>query len=201
MNYKKSNPQPGWYSTHISPGSAVLFQPSTRHLWAQPHCHTSLVVQNVKNLPAMQKTWVQSLSKANHSSIFAWRSPKDRGAWQATVHGVTKSWTRLSNEAQHSTLSQSRALHGLSKGHSKFLHQALLVRIQANTPVLCAHHRLHTHIHTQREKQALLPVIGGSAVTCQVQLYFSPLGNRSAPSLLHFIFFCYEFKSKSITSP
>ena len=99
----------------------------------------------------MQKTWVQSLSKANHSSIFAWRSPKDRGAWQATVHGVTKSWTRLSNEAQHSTLSQSRALHGLSKGHSKFLHQALLVRIQANTPVLCAHHRLHTHTHTERK--------------------------------------------------
>ena len=148
---KKATPQPGWYSTHISPGSAVLFQPSTRHLWAQPYCHTSLVVQNVKNLPAMQKTWVQSLSKANHSSIFAWRSPMDRGAWQATVHGVTKSWTWLSNEAQHSTLPQSRALHRLSKGHSKFLHQALLVRIQANTPVLCAHHCPHTHTHTQRK--------------------------------------------------
>ena len=24
-------------------------------------------------------------------------NPMDRGAWQATVHGVTKSWTRLSN--------------------------------------------------------------------------------------------------------
>ena len=24
-------------------------------------------------------------------------SPMDRGAWQATVQGVTKSWTRLSN--------------------------------------------------------------------------------------------------------
>ena len=23
------------------------------------------------------------------------QNPKDRGAWQATVHGVTKSWTRL----------------------------------------------------------------------------------------------------------
>ena len=23
-------------------------------------------------------------------------NPKDRGAWQATVHGVTKIWTRLS---------------------------------------------------------------------------------------------------------
>ena len=26
-------------------------------------------------------------------------NPMDRGAWQATVHGVTKSWTRLSNRA------------------------------------------------------------------------------------------------------
>ena len=24
---------------------------------------------------------------APHSSILAWRSPKNRGAWQATVHG------------------------------------------------------------------------------------------------------------------
>ena len=28
----------------------------------------------------------------------------DRGAWWATVHGVTKSQTRLSNQAQHSSL-------------------------------------------------------------------------------------------------
>ena len=25
-----------------------------------------------------------------HSSILAWRIPMDRGAWQATVHGVVK---------------------------------------------------------------------------------------------------------------
>ena len=28
---------------------------------------------------------------ATHSSIPAWRIPVDRGAWQATVHGVTES--------------------------------------------------------------------------------------------------------------
>ena len=28
-------------------------------------------------------------STANHSSILAWRIPMDRGAWRATVHGVT----------------------------------------------------------------------------------------------------------------
>ena len=32
---------------------------------------------------------------ATHSSILAWKSPMDRGAWWATVHGVTKSQTRL----------------------------------------------------------------------------------------------------------
>ena len=62
-----------------------------------------------KNPPAMQETWVQSLGwedppeegMATHTSILAWRIPKDRRAWQATAHGVTKSWTRLSDQVQH----------------------------------------------------------------------------------------------------
>ena len=33
---------------------------------------------------------------ATHSSILVWRIPMDRGAWQATVHGVIKSRTQLS---------------------------------------------------------------------------------------------------------
>ena len=61
---------------------------------------TSLVTQRIKNLPAVRETWVQSLGwedplvegMATHSSILAWRIPMDRGAWQATVHGVAKSW-------------------------------------------------------------------------------------------------------------
>ena len=65
----------------------------------------SLVVQMVKNLPAMWKTWVQSLGwedplekgMATHSSILAWRIPMHRGTWQATIHRVTKSRTQLSN--------------------------------------------------------------------------------------------------------
>ena len=39
---------------------------------------------------------------ATHSSILAWRIPMDRGAWQATVHGVTKSQTRP--VTKHSTI-------------------------------------------------------------------------------------------------
>ena len=65
----------------------------------------SLVAQLVKNLPAMQETWVQSLGwedflkegMATHSSILAWRIPLDRGAWQATVHRAAKSRTQLSD--------------------------------------------------------------------------------------------------------
>ena len=36
---------------------------------------------------------------ATHSSILAWKNPLDRGNWWATVHGVTKSRTRLSDWA------------------------------------------------------------------------------------------------------
>ena len=53
----------------------------------------------------MQETWVQSLGQddpleegmAAHSSILAWRIPMDQGAWQATVHWVTKNQTQLSD--------------------------------------------------------------------------------------------------------
>ena len=64
-----------------------------QYSWASP------VAQLVKNLPAMWETWLQSLGwgdpleeeMATHSSILAWRTPMDRGAWLATVHGVTES--------------------------------------------------------------------------------------------------------------
>ena len=59
------------------------------------------MAQTVKNPPAMQETWVQSLDwidpleegVATHSSILACRIPTDRGAWWATVHEVAKSQT------------------------------------------------------------------------------------------------------------
>ena len=38
---------------------------------------------------------------AIHSNILAWRIPMDRGAWQATIHRVTKSWTRLNRLSMH----------------------------------------------------------------------------------------------------
>ena len=58
----------------------------------------SLIVQLIKNLPAMQETLVQFLGgedplekgMATHPSILAWRIHMDKGAWQAKVHGVTR---------------------------------------------------------------------------------------------------------------
>ena len=64
-----------------------------------PYSWVSLVAHLVKNPPAMRETWVWFLGwedplekgKATHSSILAWKIP-----WTA-IHGVAKSWTRLSN--------------------------------------------------------------------------------------------------------
>ena len=59
-----------------SPGEGIGYP--LQHSWA------SFVAQLVKNLPAMQETWVRSLGwedplekgKATHSSILAWRIPR-----------------------------------------------------------------------------------------------------------------------------
>ena len=61
-------------------GGAVFppyYLPGAKTIWG------SLVAQLVKNLPAMQETWIRSLGweeplekgKATHSSILAWRIP------------------------------------------------------------------------------------------------------------------------------
>ena len=65
----------------------------------------------VKSLPGVSETWEDLLEKemATHSSILAWKNPMDGGAWQATVHGVAKSWTRLSDF----TLGKRRSLSPL----------------------------------------------------------------------------------------
>ena len=80
-----------------SPGEGVGYP--LQYSWA------SLVTQLVNNLPVMKETWVQFLGQEDplekgmttQSSILAWRIPMDRGAWRASVHGVAKSWTQLSN--------------------------------------------------------------------------------------------------------
>ena len=63
------------------------------------------MAQTAKNLPTIQKTQVQSLGQGRspgegndyslqYSSL---KNPMERGAWRATVHGVTQSGTQLSD--------------------------------------------------------------------------------------------------------
>ena len=86
-----------------SPGEGIGYP--LQYSWA------SLVAQSVKNLPALQETWIQSLGweddlaegVASHFSILTWRIPIDRGAWWGAVNGVEKRQTRLSDKAQPRT--------------------------------------------------------------------------------------------------
>ena len=87
-NTRDPSPIPGLGS---SPGEGIGYP--LQYSWV------SLVVQMVKNLPAMQETWVRSMGwedplekgKATHSSILVWRTP-----WTEEPGGA-KSHTRLSN--------------------------------------------------------------------------------------------------------
>ena len=73
----------------------------------------SLAAQMVKNLPAVWETWVWSLhwgdpledGMSTHSSIIAWRIPKDRGAWRAIVYGFAKSQAIKHNTWSYSLVS------------------------------------------------------------------------------------------------
>ena len=73
------------------------------------------MAQLVKNLPAVQETPVQFLGQedpleegtATHSSILVRRIPMDRGAWQAVVHGVAKSRTRLKQLSTNTSINIS----------------------------------------------------------------------------------------------
>ena len=95
----------------------------------------------VKNPPAMRESWVRSLGwdypleegMATHSSILARRIPMNKGALQAVVHGVAKSLTRLSNEAQHKRGGKWKCI----RAHAS-IHQPVCV--------FCLVHLIHLHL-------------------------------------------------------
>ena len=70
----------------------------------------SLVAELVKNLPAMQETGfnlIPGLGRSpgegdgNSLQYSCLENPTDRGAWQATVHGVTKVGHNLTTKPPH----------------------------------------------------------------------------------------------------
>ena len=62
------------------------------------------MAQMVKNPPEVPETWVRSLGwedplekEMEMHQYSCLENFMDRGAWWATVHGVSKSWTRQSD--------------------------------------------------------------------------------------------------------
>ena len=66
----------------------------------------------VKNLPSNAgdikrhgfDPWVRKtpgVGNGNSLQYYCLENPKDRGAWQATVHGDAKSWTQLKQLSMH----------------------------------------------------------------------------------------------------
>ena len=99
----------------------------------------------VKNLPAMREAWVRSLG---------WEDPLQKGttahscsglenfmgrrAWQATVYGVTKSRTRLSD------------LHSLTSGHRNFVNDCKFSNNQQDS-LVCSVESLMSRLSYPRE--------------------------------------------------
>ena len=91
-----------------------------------------LVVQTVKNLPAMQETCVRSLGWEDPLEERAWPptpvflpgEPMETGAWWATVHGVAESRTQLkqlSTVPSHLIVRPTFSLNSCSSGGKKSL--------------------------------------------------------------------------------
>ena len=88
-----------YYFTFMHLNNKIGAKASLTKIWGIGH-------QRVKNLPAMQETWVQSLDQedslekgmATHSSILGWRIP-----WTEESGGLLsmrlQSWARLSRQA------------------------------------------------------------------------------------------------------
>ena len=82
----------------------------------------SLVAQSVKSLPAMQETWVGDLGSipvsgsspgegnGNPLQYSCLENPMDKGAWQATVHGVTRVGHDLATKPLSQPHHKSRAV-------------------------------------------------------------------------------------------
>ena len=79
--------------------------PGEGKVYPVQYSRTSLVAQLVKNPPVMQETWVgiPGLGRCpggGHGNLLQYSCLENfmgLGAWQAAVHGATKTQTRLSN--------------------------------------------------------------------------------------------------------
>ena len=72
----------------------VYLWPTHVYVWQKP--------SQYYNYPLIKNKFLKKLhgeGNGNPLQYSCLETPMDRGAWQATVHGVPKSWTRLSTRA------------------------------------------------------------------------------------------------------
>ena len=57
-------------------------------------------MQETQEMQVRSLGWEDALKEGmeTHFSILDWRIPMDRGAWWATIYGITKSRTQLSDQ-------------------------------------------------------------------------------------------------------
>ena len=77
----------------------------------------SLVAQTVENLPPMQETWSRKFFGEGNGKYSCLENSMERGAKQATVHGVTNSWIRLNNSLSLFTTGVEALAAALLEGH------------------------------------------------------------------------------------
>ena len=69
-------------------------------------------IRNTDSIPGSGRSPGEGHGKPLQCSCL--ENPTDRGAWQATMHRVTKSWTRLKGLSMHThKLSSKHLAHGL----------------------------------------------------------------------------------------
>ena len=97
---------------------------------------------------------------ATHSSISCLVDPRDRGAWRATVHGVSKSRSWLSNQAKQwflmTVLSLNANMFALSLSLSLSLYIYIYIYIYTYT---------HTHTHIYLDFQIYGSGLSGKEFT------------------------------------
>ena len=89
-------------NVHTIPIPSLISENMWQNFGVLKSFRTFLVAQTVKNPLVMQETWARSLGREYpgegngyplHYSCL--EISKDRGVWQATVHGVAKTQTQL----------------------------------------------------------------------------------------------------------